>query len=650
MEHQAHQPALRGVTVRSVLLAVVLMPLNAYWITQMAIVRYQGHPTTVSLFFNCIFILLCLMLLNSALRRISRHLTLDRSELLVVYIMLNISSALCGHDMIQVLAPQMSHWAWYATAENKWEDLFFRYIPGWLYFGDKKIITGLYEGGDSLYRMQYLAVWLPRILNWTAFITVLLLMMLCINALFRKRWMEREKLTYPITHLPLEMTRPGHPLFKNKMMWAGFAIAGGIDILNGLHQFWPAVPLIKVRVVHFDPYMRSVFVGRPWGALGDTRIGFYPFAVGLGLLLPTDLLFSCWFFYLFWRLEVLLSALFGWNQIPRFPFVNEQASAAYLALGVFALWVSREHLRNLASGLIFGRRTTDDRMEPMSYRMASYGLLGGAAFLMFFFTKMGLSWWIVPIFFLYYFLLAISITRIRAELGAPVHDLHYGGPDQAIINWFGTRASPLGPRNITVLGLTWWFNRAYRSHPMPHQLEGFKMAQMTNMRTRPLAVALMVAAFIGTLAAFWAQYHCYYRYGMDTEMSFVARGAFGREPFVHIQNWLQNPEGTDWHAIAAQSVSLIFVLTLMTLRMRFIWWPFHPVGYAISSSWAMNCLWACLLIAWAIKLLVLRYGGYKLFQSVIPFALGLILGEYIIGSFWTIIGIGLGIDTYSFWV
>ena len=352
MDHETHEISSRGVTVRSVLVAILLMPLNAYWVTQMALVRYQGHPTTVSLFFNCIFILLCLVILNAGLRRISRRLAFDRSELLVIYIMLNIASALVGHDMIQVLAPEMSHYARYATPENNWDELFFRYIPSWLYHGDEQIIEGMYEGSDSFYRPQYLAAWLPRILYWSAFITVLLFVMLCINALFRKRWMDGEKLTYPITHLPLEMTRPGHPLFRNKMMWAGFAIAGGIDLLNGFHEFWPVVPLIKVRVVHFDQYMGSVFVGHPWAALGGTRIGFYPFVVGLGLLLPTDLLFSCWFFYLFWRLEILLSAVFGWNQIPRFPFVNEQASAAYLGLGVFALWTSREHIRQLASRII----------------------------------------------------------------------------------------------------------------------------------------------------------------------------------------------------------------------------------------------------------------------------------------------------------
>jgi hypothetical protein len=78
--------------------------------------------------------------------------------------------------------------------------------------------------------------------------------------------------------------------------------------------------------------------------------------------------------------------------------------------------------------------------------------------------------------------------------------------------------------------------------------------------------------------------------------------------------------------------------------------PFHPVGYAVSSSWSLNIIWLPLLIAWAVKLLMLRYGGLKLYRDSLPFFLGLILGEFVVGSLWTLIGIGMGIPSYGFWV
>jgi uncharacterized membrane protein (DUF485 family) len=61
-------------------------------------------------------------------------------------------------------------------------------------------------------------------------------------------------------------------------------------------------------------------------------------------------------------------------------------------------------------------------------------------------------------------------------------------------------------------------------------------------------------------------------------------------------------------------------------------------------------VWLPIFIAWASKWLLIRYGGYKVFQQAIPFALGLILGEFIVGSLWTLIGIIFHISTYAFWV
>ena len=75
----------KAVTLRSVLLALALLPLNAYWVIQMEVVRYSAHPTTVSLFFNTIFALVVLTVANRGLRRIAPKWALERGELLVVY-------------------------------------------------------------------------------------------------------------------------------------------------------------------------------------------------------------------------------------------------------------------------------------------------------------------------------------------------------------------------------------------------------------------------------------------------------------------------------------------------------------------------------------------------------------------------------------
>jgi hypothetical protein len=96
-------------------------------------------------------------------------------------------------------------------------------------------------------------------------------------------------------------------------------------------------------------------------------------------------------------------------------------------------------------------------------------------------------------------------------------------------------------------------------------------------------------------------------------------------------------------------VGFVFCSLLMIARIRFPWWPLHPIGYAITSSWAMNLVWMPLLIAWVVKGLILRYGGVRLYREFMPLFLGMILGQVLVGSAWHLLGIALDITPYSFW-
>jgi hypothetical protein len=85
------------------------------------------------------------------------------------------------------------------------------------------------------------------------------------------------------------------------------------------------------------------------------------------------------------------------------------------------------------------------------------------------------------------------------------------------------------------------------------------------------------------------------------------------------------------------------------MRLRYLWFPLHPLAYAIGHSWGVVQLWAPLFIGSMIKYFMLKFGGLRLYRQSLPFFLGLILGEMTIGSIWTIIGIVWNIPTYSFW-
>ena len=56
---------------------------------------------------------------------------------------------------------------------------------------------------------------------------------------------------------------------------------------------------------------------------------------------------------------------------------------------------------------------------------------------------------------------------------------------------------------------------------------------------------------------------------------------------------------------------MITTLFLMAMRMRFIWWVFHPAGFAVSSSWSMNVFWGSIFVSWLLKLILLNWAVSK---------------------------------------
>ncbi|MDQ2731805.1 MAG: hypothetical protein M3Y56_09120, partial [Armatimonadota bacterium] len=243
-EHPEHEAPPSPVTWRAVLLAALLTPLNCFWIIESDIVHYVGFSTTISLFYNVVFSLLLVLAVNAVLRRWFPAWRLRQTEMMTVYVMLAISSALCGHDQIQILVSMVAHPVQYATTSNQWETLFLHKLPQWAIVTDKAALHDFYGGHTSLYTAQHLRAWMTPVLVWTAFITVMLFVMLCINVIVRKQWTESEKLTFPIVFLPLEMTDENGKLWRNRSMWMGFTLAGAIDLLNGFQKIFPSLPMV----------------------------------------------------------------------------------------------------------------------------------------------------------------------------------------------------------------------------------------------------------------------------------------------------------------------------------------------------------------------------------------------------------------------
>ena len=121
----------------------------------------------------------------------------------------------------------------------------------------------------------------------------------------------------------------------------------------------------------------------------------------------------------------------------------------------------------------------------------------------------------------------------------------------------------------------------------------------------------------------------------------------GHEPFNRLQGWLVQPREPDMTRVGYFLFGLLMTVLLMVMRTRFIWWPLHPAGYAVSSSYSMRAFWGLFIIAWVCKWAIVRWGGVRGLRTATPFFMGMILGQMVVGSLWTIVGVILGTRVFT---
>lgn len=633
-----------NVTFRSILIGLLLIPLNCYWIMEVEGIWHSGHPTAMSIMWNVVFNIFCLVLINMGIKKVAPRWALTQAELIVIYVMLSIASALAGHDTLQLGLPAMTHAFWFATEENHWAELFHPYLPKWLTVSEQTIIKPYYEGSSTLYTPERIMAWIGPVIWWTVFILALGVVMLCINVIIRKQWTENEKLSFPLIELPLAVTQRGGAadFFRNNLLWLGFGFGFALDLINGLHNLYPNVPYFPVR--HDEHNIGRGFTDPPWNAANDMPFPLYPFVVGLGFVLPTDLSFSLWFFYLFKKSQLVFSSAIGAGQLyPRFPYFSEQTYGAWLAIFMFAVYTARTHLREVWKHILTGRSALDDRNEPLTYRQAAAGIVLGFSFLVYFCVRANMELWVVLLFFAMYLVLAVGIIRVRAEIGPPAHEMAGTNVPIIMIDFLGTRGISNFSMNMFAL-LYWFTGRGYRTMPWPYQLEAMKMAERTGMNYRGMGAAMMLALWFGGLATYWAGISLHYGQGVSANgLVAHAGGQWGE-----VQDRIQNPRGPDAMAMAFVGIGFAFTCFLTYMRTYFLWWPFHPAGYAISTQFGAEYYWSAIMIAWLLKTLVLRYGGYKTYRRALPLMFGLVLGEYTMGAFWSVLSVLLQQRTYDF--
>ena len=528
--------------------------------------------------------------LNLIVRRFALRYALTEGELIIFYGMHAVLGAVCA-EWMTVINPTIHSYALYADSESRFRELINPHASRWFFIpvADLEKFTDYRNGGYPFgYFIAHLQLWWPYILSWTIIITLVCVAMLCINSLMRDEWTNRERLAFPIIQLPLAIVQSGagrSQVWKSRYFYIPFLMMFGIDMLNGFHFIYPSLPLINVR---FLAALNDFTPSPPLNAIGWTPIGIFPYMAVIGFFMPTDLLFSCIFFFFFRKFEQVFTYSLGFTEsagvfgggglTPAPPYFSEQSWGAFMALFVTAAWVARNYLKEVWQQILHGH-PKEDRGVP--HRIAFAGLLLSLGSLAGVAVWIGIPLWMTAATVLLFLVFSAALTRMRAQIGAPSHEMAFMGPNQMIVDFVGTQG--LSQAGVSRLVTTFFFmNRIHRTHPMPHQLEAMKMADVGKMNQRSLFVALILATIVGSMLGhmtyIWHGYH------------YAAPRAGGEVAGV-VDTLVNKHQPPNPVAVLFVVLGFLFVLGLDFARFRIPNFPLHPAGYALAMNFGLDYFW-----------------------------------------------------------
>ncbi|MBM3473668.1 MAG: hypothetical protein FJX75_10405 [Armatimonadetes bacterium] len=637
-----------GVTSRILIIVFVFVPLQALVIAFWRGPRSGIDSTIVSLYYDIVFYLLVLVGINAVLRRVRPSAAFTPAELLAFFSLMSVATCASGHDLMSPLMGTIQGVFRFASPENGWDRLFLDYVPRAMSVSNPDALENLWRGDSSFWYATNYRAWVGPLVRWWLFLSALWAAPVGLIVLFRRRWIEGEKMTFPVVQLPMEMVKPGLPAFRNAAFGVAFGIAVAVNAVNGLHALFPQVPEIPVKL-NQNPELdlRRFFRGKPWDAVGSFYPCLYPFIIGLALLLPSELSLSLWFFFLFWKAEAIFCNWVGWlNITPEFPYFKEQSFGGYLAMIAFSVYAARGHFATAWRRIIGQAPPEVDRGEPLGYRAAFLLFALPALYCIAVGMSQRMAVWVSVAFFVQYYVMQMMVGRIRAEMGLPTHEIERLGPTVMHGNILGPRL--LGKQNLTSLSLFFGFTRGLRNIPLPHQFEGLFFEHKVGLNGRKLLLwSIAALVFAQAWALLWPVV-IGYRYGWGAEWSWWWPWQNG-EAWNQLANWLARNEGLNVGRCVASVLGFLVYFGLMTVRTRFVWWPIHPAGFALSTTWFMMHMWFPMFIAWALKSLVVRYSHARGMRALSAAAYGLILGDITTGTLWVAYSLLTHTEVYRFW-
>lgn len=604
-----------------------------------------------------IAVLLVLLGLNPLLSALRSEWRFSRNEMLTVYISCLFSCLVPGSGADTSFVPNLITPFYLATRENKWLEFLLPYIKPWMTPAIKAVdgqsqynfavVEPWFTGSTGAIPWQ---AWAVPLIAWSALILAVYVMLGCFSVLLRAQWSEHEALSFPLLRVPLALTEEGEQaaksglgaaLLHSPMMWCGFGVAVLIQGLNGLNLYFPDVPQVPLTVDTGQLYTEP-----PWNQIAWATPYVYPMAIGISYLLASEVSLSLWFFFWFFKLQLIAAYYLGYmpSTLPTTPtsqsktFVGHQQIGAFLVFAAIVLWTGREHFAHVLRRSLSPVRVQAgeaEKSEALSYPIAFWGFAISFAFVVGWSCLAGIRPDIALTLWLLYLVITICLTRVVAEGGLlfVVHSwIPLGILGQLLNSGPNTWLPPSSIVPAAVIQSS--MMNLIRGFLLPSFVQSLKLAHDQKIKAKPLLRLIAGVILISFGMALWSNVRLGYENGglQLADQSFVMGQP--RNVATISNDLLAGARGVSWTNWVWLAVGGVGTYALMLARARFPWFALHPIGYLMGLTFPMHLLWFSTLVGWACKVAIMRFGGADTYRRVTPFFLGLILGDVCMMLLW----------------
>ncbi|MBN1672408.1 MAG: hypothetical protein JXR37_15315 [Kiritimatiellae bacterium] len=626
-----------------------------------------GNFFPISVMGTLVFIVLAV---NPLLQRIRTRWRLRRAELAVIVALPLAVCVVPGSGFLRTFTPVLIMPNTYERQTPSWQkNGVLASVPDGLLVRpteqDEEQVLGdfLQPRGPAQTRISPMDIpwraWLPALVRWVPLFLALMLALIGLSLVLHRQWTTHEHLVYPVAEFVRLVTgseRAGEaPLMRTRTFWYALAGVLAVHLLNGLHAWFPSFIEFPHTVDLTD--LRELFptLASVPGSWGLFRATVYFSVVAFAYFLPSDITLSFGLANLaaalFGALLITYGVTFQWNWMgsgekPGLMF------GAYLGMALLILYTGRAaYTQTFLAALGLRKGTELERSAVWGCRVFLAMTLLGVLMM----TALGLAWPFAVLAVLLLTLTFVCMSRICAESG-----LFFIQPTwQASAVFLGLLgAHALGPAMLSVVILICLvITIDPREAMMPFVINALRIGENAGLRRGRLALVmtgtLVVCLLAGLVTVLWLQY--------DRGVGLTDGWATKNVPtmgFALLDKEIQTLQadgtlesartmslGQRLLAIRPRKNFLAFVVigfalfaACAFLRLRFSRWPLHPILFLVWGTYPINAFGTSFFIGWAVKGLVVRFGGARTYQRLKPLMVGIIAGDLLGGLIFMIAG------------